>query len=282
MAPARSSRWLHNRRWVQFASFVLANSYFLSRCKGFCYPVLNCWACPGANFACPIGALQNSSASARLALKGHAPWHAVIPVYVLGTLLLFSSLFGRMMCGWLCPFGWFQELLGKLGPKWRLVPWTRTLRYAVLVGLVFVVPYCTGAAWFSKLCPMGALEGALPQPLLVHPELRSQIGWLWVLKMVILAATIVAAVLWRRPFCGAVCPLGAIFSLMQRFSAWRIDYARARCTDCEFCVKHCPQGIDPRRDVNSHACVGCLECQKCPFGAIQSRPMWAPLPSSTE
>jgi len=259
---------------VQAASFILANSYFLSRYKGFCYPALNCWACPSANFSCPIGALQNSSSSARLALKGDASWHAVVPVYVLGTLLLFSALFGRMMCGWLCPFGWFQELLAKLGPKLRLPRWTHYLRYVVLVGLVFVVPYLSGEAWFSKLCPMGAIEGGIPQPLL-RPELRSQIGLMWYIKMAILAATIAAAIVWRRPFCGAICPLGAIFSLMHRWSAWRIAYDRETCTDCLYCVQACPQGLDPRTEVNGHACVGCLECEKCPFGAIRSRPMWA-------
>jgi len=274
-------RWLHSRRWVQLASFIFANSYVLSHWKGFCYPVLNCWACPGANFSCPIGALQNSSSSARLALKGHAPWTAVVPIYVLGTLLLFSSLFGRMMCGWLCPCGWFQELLGRRGPKLRTPRWTRYLRYPILIGLVFVVPYYTTAAWFSKLCPMGAFEAGLPQPFLVHPELQSQIGWLWYIKMVILAATIAAAIIWRRPFCNVICPLGAIFSLAHRVSAWRIDYERAKCTNCLWCVNKCPQGIDPRRDVNGHGCIGCLECEKCPFGAIHSRPMWAARPEET-
>jgi len=281
MSAWRPPRWLHSRRWVQLASFLFANSFFLSRFKGFCYPVLNCWACPSANFSCPIGALQNSSSSARLALRGEAPWTAVIPIYVLGTLLLFSSLFGRMMCGWLCPFGWFQELLGRLGPKLRTAPWSRYLRYVVLVGLVFVVPYLTSEAWFSKLCPMGAIEGGLPQPLL-RPELRSQIGLMWWVKMAILAVTIGAAIVWRRPFCSVICPLGAIFALAHRWSAWRIDYDRDACTDCMICVEACPQGLDPRREVNSHACIGCLECEKCPFGAIHSRPMWTPTPSGKE
>lgn len=277
MATWRHPRWLDSRRWVQLASFIFANSLFLSRWKGFCYPVLNCWSCPTANFSCPIGALQNSSSGARLGIAGGKAWWAIVPLFVLGTLFFFSSTIGRMTCGWLCPTGWLQELLGRRGFGHRTPRWSWYFRYFVLVILVFVVPYYTSEAWFSKLCPMGALEGGIPQPLL-RPELQSQIGLMWYLKMAILAAAIVAALVWRRPFCNVVCPLGAILSLMNRYSAWRIDYNRRKCTDCMWCVKSCPQGIDPRRDVNGHACIGCLECEKCPFGAIHSRAMWAHTP----
>lgn len=277
MGKPRPPRWLNSRRWIQFASFIFSNSWLLSRFKGFCYPVLNCWACPSANFACPIGALQNACASARLGLAGgYSLWQA-LPLYVLGTLLFFSALFGRMMCGWLCPCGWLQELLNRRGRQGQTPRWSWHIRYFVLISLVLVIPYVTTETWFSKLCPMGALQGAIPQPLL-HPDLRSQIGWLWQIKIAILAATIGACFLWRRPFCAVICPLGAIFGLMNRLSAWRIDYERSRCTDCLFCIRICPQGLDPRRDVNSHACIGCLECMKCPYQAIQSRPQWAPLP----
>ena len=158
--------------------------------------------------------------------------------------------------------------------------WLSYGKYVVLVVLVFLVPFFTGESWFSKLCPMGALEGGIPQPLLNH-ALRAEIGTMWWLKMAILAATIVAAWRWRRPFCASVCPLGAIFALSHRFSAWRLDYDRHKCIDCLYCVNVCPQGLDPRRDLNSHACIGCLECQKCPYEAIYSRPMWQPSPAES-
>ncbi|MEI6499930.1 MAG: 4Fe-4S binding protein [Armatimonadota bacterium] len=273
----KPSRWLYSRRLVQLASFVFANSWFLSRFKGLCYPSLNCWACPSANFACPIGALQNSASSARLGLLGGKSFFQVLPLYVLGSLFFFGAIFGRMMCGWLCPFGWFQELIGRGGKQWRMPRWLAYGKYVVLVVLVFLIPFFTGESWFSKLCPMGAIEGGIPWPLLDH-RLWSQIGAMWWIKMAILAATIVAAWLWRRPFCVSVCPLGAIFALSHRFSAWRLDYERGKCVDCLYCVEVCPVGIDPRRDLNGHACIGCLECQKCPYEAIYSRPMWQPSP----
>ncbi len=72
-------RWLYYRGYIQFLSTVLANSYFLQGFKGFCYPVLNCWSCPAANFACPIGALQNASIKAHGGLVGGKPFLMLVP-----------------------------------------------------------------------------------------------------------------------------------------------------------------------------------------------------------
>ncbi len=127
---------LHNRFAIQVASIIFANSYLLRHWKGFCYPVLNCWACPGASFACPIGVLQNASSNASytLAETGIRGLWVALPLYTIGTLLLFSALFGRMMCGWLCPFGWLQEQVGRLRRKKLPMPNALSyLRYVVLV-----------------------------------------------------------------------------------------------------------------------------------------------------
>ena len=281
-AAPRHPWWLRNRFTVQVLSLVLANSFFLRHFKGFCYPVLNCWSCPGANFACPIGALQNAASDAGYTVPGaSSPWRAALlalPVYVLGTQLVFMVIFGRMMCGWLCPFGWLQETVGRLRKHrksiWRPLGY---LRYLILVTLVFVVPYYTHVPWFSKLCPQGALEGGLLQPI-AQPSLRGLLHEWWWVKQAILAATVVAMLFWRRPFCGAVCPLGALFSLASRISAWDIRWNEGKCVNCLWCVRHCPAGIDPRREVKGIACVGCLECQKCPYDAIHSAPKWSPTP----
>ena len=87
--------------------------------------------------------------------------------------------------------------------------------------------------------------------------------------MAILAATLLAAWAYRRPFCRAICPLGAIFSLFNRVSLVRLHWDEDACRDCMWCVRECPQGLDPRREVSSHACIGCLRCVGCPFGAIK-------------
>lgn len=275
MKQPTGPRWLYYRGYVQFCSTLLANSYFLRGLKGFCYPVLNCWSCPAANFACPIGALQNASIATHSGLAAGKPLWSLLPFYVLGTLVLCSVLLGRMMCGWLCPFGWLQDLMGRLRlQKFKLPKWTGCIRYGFLVGAVFIIPYYTAEMWFTKWCPQGALQGGIFQPLL-HPELRPGMQTMWYVKQGILLATLVAMIFIRRPFCVMICPLGAFFSLFNRWSAWQIKYDSRACTNCMWCVENCPVDIDPRREVDGANCISCLECQKCPYGAIHSQPRWA-------
>ncbi|MCX7599594.1 MAG: 4Fe-4S binding protein, partial [Armatimonadetes bacterium] len=199
---------------------------------------------------------------------------AALPWYVIGGLVAFGAVFGRMACGWLCPFGWFQELVGRLSKtKIKLPRVAGYFKYGVLIGLVFVVAYWTGEPWFCKLCPQGYLEGGIPQPLL-RPELRSGIGWLWWTKLAIFAVFAAGVVFIRRLFCATACPLGAIYALMNRWSLWRTVYLADKCVNCGWCVRACPAGIDPRRELEGHLCVSCLECSKCPYEAIVSAPAW--------
>ena len=275
-----SSSWLTRRGWIQALSTVALNLGFiraldpLKSAGGFCCPVLNCWACPGALTSCPIGALQHSAAEARLLIAAGQGWLTALPFYLVGTLFVFSVTLGRFMCGWLCPFGWLQDLLGRLGRhKLRLPTWTGYLRYVFLVGLVLIVPYYTSVQWFSRLCPQGALQGGLLQPLL-HPELRHGIGLLWYAKEAMLVGWLVAFVFMRRPFCRLMCPLGAIFSLFYGVSMLQLRIDPSKCVDCGRCEKLCPAGLDPRRHLSSHLCVTCLECQSCPRGAITATAVW--------
>ncbi len=252
--------YLRVRRQVQIAAALFVNALYLFDLRGVCFPVLNCTACPLASFACPMGALQNSVAAMRGVLFA--------PVYVVGGLLAAGALIGRATCGWLCPFGLLQDLLGRIrGRHWRMPRWTGYIKYAVLISLGLVVPYLTFTPWFCKLCPQGALQGGIFQPLL-DEDLRPLIGTWWYIKLAILGAFIVAAVFIRRPFCRSFCPLGAIFSLFNRVSLIRMRYDREACTDCMWCVRACPAGLDPRRDLEGMACVSCMECAKCPYGAI--------------
>lgn len=268
------------RGWVQALSTVALNLAFvralypLKGAGGVCSPVLNCWACPGAVTSCPIGALQHAAAEARLTVHGGGSWVSVLPYYVLGSLFLFGVTLGRFMCGWLCPFGWLQDLLGRVQRrKLRLPAWTGYLRYVFLVGLVLVVPYYTSVQWFSKVCPQGALQGGLLQPLL-DPSLRGGIGAWWWFKEAMLVGWLVAFLFLQRPFCRLMCPLGAIFALFYGFSALQFRLDPGQCVDCGLCQRVCPAGLDPRRQVGSHLCVSCLECRRCPRGAIAAVPVW--------
>lgn len=252
---------LRVRRWpIQLLSALGMNSYFLADplkalpCWG-----LNCYACPAAAFSCPIGTLQ----------------HFVIvrqfPAYVLGVLGLAGSIAGRWSCGWLCPFGFLQDLLYRLKvPKLRLrTGWWGKLRYAVLALLVVVVAYVTLEPWFCKLCPQGALEGAIPQVLL-HPELRESIGWFYWLKIAILAGFLGWMAVTKRPFCRFFCPLGAIWSPFNRISLVQLRVDLPSCRGCDRCREVCPTDISVYDDPNSDQCIRCLACVKaCPHEVIR-------------
>ena len=100
------------RHWFQAAWFALTNGYVLGflegkiyrgKLKSVCVPGLNCYSCPGALGACPIGSLQAVMDSGTFKFS----------CYVFGFLILFGTCLGRFICGWLCPFGLVQDLLHK-------------------------------------------------------------------------------------------------------------------------------------------------------------------------
>ena len=265
------------RRLVQLYAAVLYNAHIKGFIKGeiytgstkaLCVPGLNCYSCPGAVGACPLGALQNALASA-----GHrAPW------YVLGILLVYGITLGRTVCGWLCPVGWIQELLHRLPtPKLAKSDVTRVLsriKYAVLALFVIIMPLQYAAkdvplpAFCKYICPAGTLEGAAG--LLAHPanaDQFSMLGILFTRKWVILILFLLAAVFIYRAFCRFLCPLGAIYGLFNRISLLGVRVEAPSCTDCGRCVSRCKMDV---RRVGDAECIHCGECiDECPEKAIQ-------------
>lgn len=263
---------------LQLLSAVLANGYlagfrkgqiFTGKSKAVCVPVLNCYSCPGALGACPIGALQASVGGV----------HHRFPFYVLGLLMLFGVILGRAVCGLLCPFGFLQDLLHKLpSPKVR-VPRridrpARYLKYAVLlvpvIGLPAFLPGITPPYFCQLLCPAGTLEGGVPL-LLTNPALRELAGALFSWKALVLAVTVLASVLLPRPFCRYLCPLGAFYGLFHRFSFYQMELNEARCVKCGKCEAVCPMAVEVTKRIHSPECIRCGQCRDvCPTGAIQS------------
>ena len=182
---------LRVRRWyVQLGSLVFFNSFFLQGLKRLPCPTFNCHACPLANFACPIGAIQYFGTVRQ------------VPLVTVGVLGVVGLLIGRLACGWFCPFGFIQDLLYKIKVRKislsnRHASW---IRYGIMLVLVVIVPIITLELWFCKLCPAGALEAAIPAVLL-QPEVRWLIGWRFWGKIVILIAFIVGMAHIKRPFC---------------------------------------------------------------------------------
>ena len=268
------------RRLVQLYSALLYNAHvrgfiegeiYTGKAKYACVPGFNCYSCPGAVGACPLGSLQNALGS----LDHTAGW------YMLGILLLFGTIAGRTICGWLCPLGMIQELLHKIPtPKLRKSNITRALSYLkYVVLLVFAVglPLWYGLKYdiplpgFCKyICPAGTFEGAIS--LLSVPSNKSlfgQLGILFTRKFMVLLVIGLACVFIYRSFCRFLCPLGAIYSLFNQFCIAGVRVDQSKCTHCGACTAHC--GMDVRH-VGDHECIHCAKCMKvCASKAISMK-----------
>jgi polyferredoxin len=198
-------------------------------------------------------------------------------LYVIGMLGLIGSLVGRMPCAWVCPFGLIQELIHKIpSPKFEIPKILTYGKYVFLALFVFILPFAAtdefgyGMTWFCKyVCPAGTLEAGLPM-MALKPELRELIGWLFYSKVIIMIGFLVWMVVSRRAFCRVACPLGAIYSLFNRYSVFRMTHDPDKCTRCEACYQDCPMGVKFYEDPNQKDCIRCLTCLRasCKFGAI--------------
>lgn len=263
------------RRIIQLYAALLTNAnlkgfgngkIYTGDIKKMCVPGLNCYSCPGAAAACPLGALQNA-----LANSG-----ARLPYYILGILLLYGFLFGRWICGFLCPFGLIQELLHKIKtPKLKKSPVTRALswlKYFILIFFVILLPLAYAdvlplPAFCKYICPSGTLLGA--GGLLsneANTDMFGMLGSLFTWKFLLLVIFLVGSVFVYRFFCRFFCPLGAIYGLFNKISLLGMKLDDEKCVNCGLCVGQCGMDI---HHVGDHECISCGSCiGVCPTKAI--------------
>ena len=246
----------------------ISGRIYTGKTKVVCAPGINCYSCPGAVGACPLGSLQGSFA------KNHS---AVF--YVVGILLLYAVLLGRMICGWICPFGLVQDLLHKVpSPKVKKSPVTRVLsllKYAILVLFVFIVPIAYGLrhealpAFCKYICPAGTLEGGLTltSNWFVQHSYLWMLGPLFTWKFLLMVSILVGCIFVFRLFCRFICPLGALYGLFNKFSVFGIAVDEHKCTHCGLCTAKCKVDI---KTVGDRECISCGDCVSvCPSKAIK-------------
>ena len=234
--------------------------------KFMCAPGINCYSCPGAIGACPLGSLQGSFDNGAPSI-----------FYVGGILLLYAIMFGRMICGWLCPFGLIQDLLYKIkSPKMKKSPVTRVLsflKYAIFVFFVLVVPITYAIrnvptpAFCKYICPAGTIEGGLA--LLsnkLNDSFFAMLGPLFTWKFLLMVSIVVSTVFIYRVFCRFICPLGGLYGLFNKISIFGVKVDEEKCTHCNLCVAQCKVDI---KHVGDQECISCGECiDICPTKAI--------------
>ena len=154
----------------------------------------------------------------------------------------------------------------------------RYLKYAVLLVMVFLLPAFLvndvgmGNPFFCKyLCPQGVLEGAIPLSL-ANSGIRSALGSLFTWKFSVLLTVIVLSVIFYRPFCKWLCPLGAFYALFNRVSLFQIKVDKNKCVSCGKCAKACKMDVDVTKAPNHTECIRCGMCiRTCPTGAVRFR-----------
>ena len=173
-----------------------------------------------------------------------------------------------------------QDLLHKIPvpgkrknlPGHRHLVW---LKYGILAVFVVLLPmfavdgFGQSKPWFCQyICPSGTLMAGIP--LVASSEaLQAAAGALFNWKVGLLIVTVLLAVWIYRPFCKYLCPLGAIYSLFNPISIFRLRVDREKCTQCGACAKACGMHLNPVQTPNHPECIRCGACQNtCPSGAI--------------
>ena len=233
--------------------------------KQVCVPGLNCYSCPGAVGACPIGALQNS-------LSGYK---FRFPYYVLGLILFFGAILGRLICGLLCPFGFLQDLLHKIPFPVKIHTFRgdrilRKLKYVILIIMVILLPICFKLTpFFCKyLCPSGTLAGVILA--ITDSQVFSMLGSLFSWKLSLLIVIVLLSLMIYRPFCKYLCPLGALYAPFNKISLVQISVDRDKCVNCHACSKCCDMAVNPVENPKDTECIRCGKCvNDCPTGALR-------------
>ena len=260
------------RRLIQLYAALLVNAnikgyitgnIYTGKLKNLCSPGLNCYSCPGASFACPLGALQDS-----MAQSGDRAGF-----YIIGILALFGLTLARTICGFLCPVGLGQELLHKIKtPKLKKSRYTRVmsfLKYIILAVMVIAIPliYHGIPAFCKYICPAGTFEGAVG--LLSNSNntgFFAMLGNLFTWQFCLLVFFIVGSIFVYRFFCRFFCPLGAIYGFFNKWALIGVKLDESKCVDCGMCIQTCKMDI---KHVGDHECINCGECVSvCPTQAI--------------
>jgi len=205
----------------------------------------------------------------------------ILPLLPIASILLFTILLGRFLCGWVCPSGFIQDILCKLKRKHITITpethsWLKNIKYLILGAILLVS--CSLAlslalgigrlykkalgvfstAPYATLSPEATIFILIPEsvkqlqqwmatsPLIPLEQLWTiilQIPALFYVRLVIAAVFIIASVYVPRFWCLYVCPVGAIMAILSQFSLLGMRRDITKCTRVRACVEKCPMRV---------------------------------------
>ncbi len=174
-----------------------------------------------------------------------------------GIILILYALLGRVFCGWICPLGLVLDLNEDIRRRFiskrdgKRLP--RQIKYIAL-GMFLLLSLLTKLPVFTMLSPINILTRNILFG--IGPEIA-----------IVVAIIAIDLFVSRRLWCRSLCPLGAFYSLIGRFSFLhiRIRNQGASCTRCAACVIDCPMGINPLKNnvIPGNSIVTDPECTRC-------------------
>jgi len=181
--------------------------------------------------------------------------------------IIFSLIFGRFFCGWICPATFIYELntnlsagLRRAGLKTGNRRFDRRIKYLVLIcGLLLSA--ATGSILVAGIYPPAIVGREIYYAIALGGFGAGSVFFIGTLLFDLLVA--------RRGFCRYICPGGALYSLLGRFRIFRIQRIVENCNDCAKCNAVCEFGLDPLRDDFGQECNNCSACIAiCPTDAL--------------
>jgi len=208
-----------------------------------------------------IGKLYSSIIKGNFNFVTYLPYLTTMLVTIVITII-----FGRFFCGWMCSFGFMNDILYTLSSKifkFKFKVDTKTdrilksLKYVVLVFILIFV-WTLGISALNNLNPWNAFAQIT--------NFKDAI-FTYALGFVVLALIAIGAMFIERFFCRYLCPLGAVFSIVSKLKLFKINKPNEKCGKCRLCTNKCSMGIELYKvnKVNSGECIACLKClDVCP------------------
>jgi polyferredoxin/ferredoxin len=258
-----AQRWIRFRQVVQYGALLLFLALFASTLMGELQVV-------PVNLFSRLNPLQ--------AVAAMIGGRELILLYLPALLTVVATLlFGRVWCGWICPFGAILELFGRTG---RIIKWQnlRDLKYVVLFTVVVMAIF--GSLAFMYFEPITILVRGLtalfrPAVELFQAEESTFLtffGFNWWLFAIPFALVIMLNFIERRFWCRYLCPLGALVGLGSKISWIKRLVDQKSCVQCGDCAELCTMGaISDKHEFKSDPaeCILCMDCAApCPKAAI--------------
>ncbi len=187
----------------------------------------------------------------------------LVIMLVLFIVIIFSMMYGRIWCGWMCPQTVLSELVHwfeKKTKRWFKVPKTggNGRRVAAFSTLSF------GVAIVSFLISLNLTAFFIDPYVLISEVLHGSVGVVTTGILIGLTAIMFVDVLvWREKFCTKACPYGMMQMVFTDSKTQIVRYQTERgeeCIECKACVRDCMMGIDIRKSPYQTECIHCGVC----------------------